>query len=82
MSAHDGGPAFPVLELDQVTGNVCAQHMGMSLRDHVATEVLPTIYAEAVRTSAYITRGEDWRIYVAQDAYEMADAMLRARGHE
>ena len=37
--AHDGGTAFPVLELNKVTGDVCAQHLGMTLRDYFAANI-------------------------------------------
>ena len=31
---NTGWPAFPVVELDRQTGNVCDQHFGMTLRDY------------------------------------------------
>ena len=62
-------PAFP-------TPN--GQFFGMSLRDWFAGQALPEAYADAMRNEAW-THGPDWRIGLALDAYETADAMLKAR---
>lgn len=63
----DGGPAFR-----------------MTLRDYFAAKALPAIYSEAM--AEYETTGlfsyPDWRTGLALDAYEMADAMLKARGEQ
>ena len=72
---EDGGPAFAQAfamspKLDQ----------GMSLRDYFAAKAMPAIYADYVSSANQHGYCEDWRIGVAIDAYEMADAMLKARG--
>lgn len=67
----DGNPAFPVPGLhDDPSFN------GMSLRDHFAAKALPALI-ELCRedTLASSTFPDHCAIY----AYEMADAMLRAR---
>ncbi len=60
----DGGPAFPCL----VARN--APNEGMSLRDYFAGQVLTGLVA---------FDGEHEMNAFAQDAYAIADAMLRAR---
>ena len=69
---HDGGPAFPVWELNgqgkpEMTG------FGMSLRDYFAAKAM----------QGYVS-DQEWRDDVGFDgtaraAYDMADAMLAAR---
>lgn len=85
MSAarDDGGPAFPVNELNQVTGDICAQHFGMTLRDYLAAKAMP-IAMDWVRHNyshdlgAFTWGKGDFEI-VADRAYELADEMLKAR---
>lgn len=65
---HDGGPAFPVWELNgqgkpEMTG------FGMTLRDYFAAKAMQTML-----TSERGTFGE-----LAYSSYAMADAMLAAR---
>ena len=77
---NDGGPAFPVWELNgkdlsEMTG------FGMSLRDYFAAKAMqgllfaPGAYSADADTSAPMATWDDF----AAGAYEMADAMLRAR---
>lgn len=78
---NDGGPAFPVWELNgkdqpEMTG------FGMSLRDYFAAKVLPAVYRDFwddVRAGRNGSAPEDWTMGVALGAYALADAMLRAR---
>lgn len=72
-----GGPAFPVNELDQVTGNLCCQHMGMSLRDYFAAKAMQGELSAQSETSGYGV----WYDYddLAMRCYKTADAMLKAR---
>jgi len=61
-----GGPAFP---LDREVFNA-----GMTLRDYFA--------AQAMQANLTVIRefpDEHWRMGLALDAYQMADAMLKAR---
>ena len=78
MSANDGGPAFPVSEVDG-DGNHYHTSMGMSLRDYFAAIALPAACEEYCRFARASGFDERWRDGVAQDAYAMADAMLAAR---
>lgn len=55
----------------------------MTLRDYFAAKVLPSVYSSAMDDAANgsgLFKDPDWRIGLAQEAYSMADAMLRARG--
>lgn len=65
MSKDTGEPAFPV---DSVAEH---QYCGMSLRDYFAAKAMQ---ASRSRQSQY-SNWED----LAQDSYEIADAMLAAR---
>lgn len=72
MSAADnGGPAFPVDELNQQTGQVCKQHLGMTLRDFFAAKAMHGGLCEG----SEVYRPSEF----AKWCYEMADAMLKAR---
>ena len=65
-----GGPAFP--QQDDATGSE-----GMTLRDYFAAKVLAGIWtnSELLKT---LKRGQESEA-IAMAAYEMADAMLKAR---
>jgi hypothetical protein len=63
---NDGGPAFPIPADD---------HLGMTLRDYFAAKALGGMLAE-IPKSCY---GLDWQDKVTRTAYELADAMLKAR---
>lgn len=72
-AADDGGPAFPVNELSQYDGSVCAQHFGISVRDYFASAAMQGLVASL---------GEDTDLDKPKSAtwcYEVADAMLVAR---
>ena len=68
MAKNDGGPAFP-------TGNQSAynHHRGMSIRDHFAGMAMQALFD----SDAGHDKGEI--AMIAQEAYEMADAMLAER---
>jgi hypothetical protein len=83
MTSNDGGPAFPHDGPERIDGATGVRHrrayMGMSLRDYFAGQALATIIPPTL--SGY----EAWdATSVAACAYQMADAMLRARegGHD
>ena len=84
---NTGGPAFPLVELDRQTGNVCDQNFGMTLLDYFAGQALNGVI-------------KNWGIYhrkasggdglgneftpenmelMAEDAYALADAMIKER---
>lgn len=66
MSDNTGGPAFPLLgDWSQI------KERGMTLRDYFAAKAMQ---ANRSRNSTY----ENWDD-LALDAYDIADAMLKAR---
>jgi hypothetical protein len=66
----DGGPAFPITPTD-----VAGVPLGMSLRDYFAAKAMQGwIQAVAARDHEY--PGDDT---ISRYAYEIADAMLKAR---
>lgn len=79
MNTNDGGPAFPV-ECDWSTGELRGQqttnaggwHVGMTLRDYFAAKA----FGGTLANSAF---HDDSPESLARWAYEMADAMLKAR---
>lgn len=74
MSTEHGAPAFPLNELNQVTGDICAQHFGMTLRDYFAAKAMQSILAvlhQGIRP-ADVPK-------MCADAWGVADAMLEAR---
>ena len=89
MSVKDGGSAFPV-----PPGNISGggdqffPTVGMSLRDYFAAKAmhseLMTNGVPGEACDAMVNRalalGVDPRRHMANNAYEMADAMLAARG--
>jgi len=66
MNKETGGPAFP---LDRDVVNV-----GMTLRDYFAARALQNFRDQIGSQS-----DQEWFDKVAQGAYRMADAMLKAR---
>jgi hypothetical protein len=49
MSVHDdGGPAYPVVELDPVTGRPVDQYTGITIRDWFAGQFLSTYVADGI----------------------------------
>jgi hypothetical protein len=72
----DSGPAFPFV-VDH--GDKVQAFFGMSMRDWFAGQALNACYDRVVRTCAVEGWPENWRYSVAQEAYQMADAMLKAR---
>lgn len=47
-------------------------------RNEFAASVLPAIYAEAMKDYDVLSQRKDWRDVLAQGAYKMADAMVKA----
>lgn len=71
-----GGPAFPTTEHRRTeAGHYEVTQHGMTLRDHFAAQVIQGMYANSNNyNSTYHTVD-----YKAKMAYDMADAMLKAR---
>lgn len=86
--SKDGGPAFPVTPLYNEHGRALAQaSSGMTLRDYFAAFAMhaelttcgvPGEAADALIATAD-AMGVEPAERMAQNAYEMADAMLKAR---
>lgn len=68
----NGEPAFPSDEINYQTGFVAVQHTGMTLRDYFAAKAMQSYLLDKDRDSFTF---EQW----ANAAYEMADAMLKAK---
>ena len=71
---ENGGPAFPMLELNNQTGNIAEQHFGLTLRDYFAAKSMQAICSVLTKG----IRPQDIGL-MAEDAYNVADAMLKAR---
>ena len=67
MSNNTGGPAFP-------TSNGGSPDAGMTLRDYFAARALQNFRDQIGSQS-----DQEWFDQVAEGAYRMADAMLKAR---
>ena len=70
-TVEDGGPAFP---LQSIGPDFAPGYAGMSLRDYFAAKAMQGLLAQSCGTAL----GSDL-IHGAQYAYQMADAMLKAR---
>ena len=72
MTTNTGGPAFPCAHLD--TATLTYKYVeGMTLRDYFAAKAMQGLESRELPKAILA-------IDVAQAAYEMADAMLKARG--
>lgn len=69
MNKETGGPAFPVLHQNEITGYIPPETSGMTLRDYFAAKAMQSIISN---------QQCPWK-EIAEDAYEMADLMLKAR---
>ncbi len=79
MSIKDGGPAYPVTEFNNDSGEreVCG---GMSLRDHFAGLAMQGAMVNATGLGQIPKDERAKHLAEAADMfYEIADAMLRAR---
>lgn len=86
MEHKDGGPAFPArVSVNRDTrelqphqfGNDDFCEMGMSLRDYFAAKAMQAMVASDSYESG------DWgQEDIAEQSYQMADAMLKARAKE
>ena len=69
-----GGPAFP---LQSIGPDFAPGYAGMTLRDYFAGQAISQIIATYANDT---THGMTKADYFAGRAYEIADAMLKARG--
>ncbi|MDI6026763.1 hypothetical protein QBK99_11230 [Corticibacterium sp. UT-5YL-CI-8] len=74
---NDGGQAFPTHPILYSSADAY-QAQGMSLRDRIAIEALGGMLAHSTR---YRPRNplDNWHKAISDEAYEIADHMLRAR---
>lgn len=71
---NTGGPAFPteVWDYDEDGNGLSCSEGGMTLRDYFA--------AKAMQAYCSHSNSSDWKPHeIAEDAYAMADAMMKAR---
>lgn len=81
-ATNTGGPAFPktgAFNQDTDARFDSANQDGMTLRDYFAAKAMPAVYADYCAAARTFGFDEDWKMGVALDAYEMADAMIAAR---
>lgn len=74
-TTNNGGPAFPVYD-HHADGQQFLAETGMTLRDYFAGQAVSQIIATCANDT---THGMSKADYFAGRAYEMADAMLKAR---
>jgi hypothetical protein len=72
MNTNTGGPAFPFEYFDEQLQRARVMH-GMTLRDYFAAKAMQGLLAGITPTTVW-SHDE-----VAETAYNVADAMLRAR---
>ena len=72
---NDGGPAFPGVSSQQSESGIVmvTTRFGMSLRDYFAASILQGLCLHGISSAP------EHRQDVARAAYNMADAMLKAR---
>jgi hypothetical protein len=68
-------PAYPLNELDDYSGAVCAQHFGMPIRMHIAIEAMKGMLANA--NMDYAPMVPVHRRAVVKEAWLIADEMLQ-----
>ena len=74
MNKETGGPAFPTEAYDWKRQTTVREE-GMTLRDYFAARALQNFRDQIGSQS-----DQEWFEQMAQGAYRMADAMLKARG--
>lgn len=73
MSKRDGGPAFPTDGASRASTYTTGHFEGMSLRDWFAGQALAGICGDGIPGSHHHTGA------TSRNAYDYADAMLKAR---
>lgn len=80
---EDGGKAFPFpsCSQNQETGEtvVTQGEPGLSVRDYFAGAAMQGMLAHSTRYRPAEGYPSDWHAAISREAYELADAMLRAR---
>jgi len=81
---NNGGPAFPVNYSNEMDAPTVYPTEGMTLRDYFAAKAMP-LAMERLRLNYTRDMGDEWSWkdtdweFIADRAYDMADAMLHAR---
>lgn len=78
---NDGGPTFPRPDFNGSWRGPDA-FSGMSLRDHLAGLAMQGMLAHSTRYKPRAGAPAHWHHAISQEAYEIADAMLKAREPE
>ena len=85
---NDGGPAFPQMtahaDVSGAISGIIQAHPGLTIRDWFAGQLLSgmgSMSSEQIRRTEALamTKGKTTARCLAESAYEMADAMLKAR---
>ena len=79
MNKDTGGPAFPVLHQNEITGHIPPETAGMTLRDYFAAKAMQAVLTSPILMAAVGSKGGSATQHLAKQSYEMADAMLKAR---
>lgn len=79
-----GGPAFPFIQWRSPDGMIHSDlSAGMTLRDYFAAKAMQGMLSDRSNIDAIVTKAEeqhcDMTVWLADMAYECADAMLKAR---
>lgn len=67
-------PAFPLNELSQYDGSVCAQHFGVDVRTHIAIAAMQGMLANSNGDYAPLTSSK--RRWIVNEAWLIADDMI------
>jgi hypothetical protein len=82
MSKPDGGNAFPnttVTFLQSDGEDMVTAQGGMSLRDYFAAKAMQGMAASEYWSENFQPDNDTYQMVVAETAYQVADAMLKAR---
>ena len=73
-------PAFPVNELNNQTGHVCAQYLGITTRDYFAAKAMAALISTPLMHWPDVSKlPVEAPESVSEVAYALADAMLAVR---
>lgn len=74
-------PAFPIL--DDAGAGLHLRHAGMDLRDYFAAKAMQSsLIVLSQAGCASMLSPSEWLKKIATESYEMADAMMKARGEQ
>lgn len=79
MTTQTGGAAFPLNTTNEDNVGAFYPHEGMTLRDYFASKAMRGMLAHATRYRPRPGASSNWHEAMSEEAYEIADAMLKAR---